>query len=87
MEVKETEVYLTNGVIMLCLKSPEFKEFVSASAKRHINHDWGEVDKEDQERNNRLPDEALSEYTHKGGLKIWVKSENGFIIVLLPKEY
>lgn len=84
-----TRIISTDGIRKLTAKSWNFKRFVDASVARHINHDWGDTPDEDKELNEQHPDEAMSTYVYRETekIEIWVKSENGDIIVLLPCEY
>ncbi len=79
---------VTEGISRLMVeKSERFTEFISDSVVRHLNHDWGKTDKYDAALNNQYPESAMSTYVSDDGVKIWVKSENGYIVVLLPSEY
>ena len=64
-----------------------FKKFVDSSVARHINHDWGDTPDEDKALNEQYPESAMSTYKYGEKTEIWVKSENGDIIVLFPSEY
>lgn len=83
-------IITTDGIRKLTAKSWNFKRFVDKSVTRHINHDWGDTPDEDKELNEQFPDEAMSTYVFEDNQKnitVWVKSENGNIIILLPCEY
>ncbi len=84
---ERVKVIMTPGIKSLILKSKKFTEFVAESLTRHINHDWGELDREDKAMNDQDPETAMSVYTYREKLTIWVKSENGYIVVLLPNEH
>lgn len=61
---------------------------------RHERCDWGELDDEDKERNERSFEakqgRVMSEYTHEGK-KIWIFTEfagsENITTILTPKEY
>lgn len=83
-------VVLTDGIKKLILKSDKFTVFITECLEKHINHDWGNTPDEDKEINEQFPDEAMSTYVYEDNQKnitVWVKSENGNIIILLPCEY
>ncbi|MDE6388944.1 MAG: hypothetical protein K2L82_14180 [Lachnospiraceae bacterium] len=84
---ERVKVIMTPGIKSLILESENFTEFVAKSVARHINHDWGELDSEDKAMNDQDPEMAMSAYTYRDELTIWVKSENGYIVVLLPSEH
>lgn len=87
MTEEKQKIYITPGIKALILESEDFTKFVAESVNRHINHDWGDTYDEDKELNERYPESAMSTYRYSESLEIWVKSENGYIIVLLPSEY
>lgn len=60
--------------------------------KRHITGDWGEVDEEDFQENERsLVDgcRLLSAYTLSTGTKLWIitEADRSVTTILLPSEY
>ncbi len=59
---------------------------------RHVTGDWGELDEEDKEENERSVQEGLrilSAYTTSAGDKIWIITEwdRSVTTLLLPSEY
>lgn len=59
---------------------------------RHVNGDWGDLDKEDIETNNQalqVGDRLLSAYHTLGGTKFWIitEADRSVTTVLLPDEY
>jgi hypothetical protein len=59
---------------------------------RHVKGDWGDLDGDDKEANDRSVEEGtriLSAYILKTGVKVWVISEadRGSTCLLLPEEY
>jgi len=62
-------------------------EFVS----RHVAADWGEVDAEDWQTNDRAlreGDRLLSAYTSPGGIRLWIitEADRAATTVLLPED-
>lgn len=58
---------------------------------RHVRGDWGDVDREDWERNNAAIDEGsriISTYQTAAG-RIWIitEADRAVTTVLLPSEY
>lgn len=83
-------VYMTVGIKAKMEEDPSYIPFVTESVARHIKGDWGDTCPEDQEVNNECPGSAMSTYYKEPGnedSKIWVKSEDGHVIALLPSEY
>lgn len=78
---------VTCGIKAMIDQNPAFAEFVSKSVHRHTNHDWGDTYDEDKVLNDADPESAMSTYRFTDDVKIWVKSEDGHIIVLFPSEY
>ena len=59
---------------------------------RHAAGDWGELDEEDRQENERsLTDDCrlLSAYSLKDGTKIWIitEADRSSTTILLPEEY
>jgi hypothetical protein len=59
---------------------------------RHANGDWGDLDREDNEANNRALKERgrlLSAYHSKVGDKFWIitEADRSVTTVLLPEDY
>ena len=80
-------IIATVGIRELTSKSWDFKRFVDKSVTRHINHDWGDTPDEDKAINEQYPESAMSTYKYSEKTEIWVRSENGNIVVLFPSEY
>lgn len=64
----------------------QFYKFVNSAIKKYINHNWGDTPDEDKVLNDLHPESAMSLYTYDEKTEIWVKTENGNIIVLFPSE-
>jgi hypothetical protein len=59
---------------------------------RHSTGDWGELDHEDWQANNRALREGarlLSAYSLRSGLRVWVitEADRSATTLLLPEEY
>lgn len=85
--VTKIEATVTCGIKAMIDQNPAFAEFVGVCVNRHVNHDWGDTYDEDKELNDAEPESAMSTYHFTDEVKIWVKSEDGHIIVLFPSEY
>ena len=60
--------------------------------QRHLNGDWGEVDKKDAAENElsvRLHFRILSAYRTNKGVRLWVitEADRSSTTILLPEEY
>ncbi len=67
-------------------------EDILRGIQRHQAGDWGEVDHEDREANNRALEEGarlFSVYHSERGVKFWIITEAGrqATTVLLPEDY
>ena len=59
---------------------------------RHVKGDWGELDEDDRQGNERSLREGyrlLSSYTSKSGTKFWIitEADRSVTTVLLPEDY
>ena len=80
-------ILYTMGISMKIKSEKEFLKFVTDSIVRHASGDWGDLDQEDKECNDRNPSSAMSTYVFDEDNKIWIKTEMDRIIVLFPEEY
>lgn len=60
--------------------------------RRHITGDWGELDEDDQQENQRSLQDGcrlLSAYQLRDGRRIWVitEADRSSTTILLPEEY
>ncbi len=60
--------------------------------RRHVCGDWGELDNEDRQENERSVSAGfrlLSAYTLSDGIRIWVitEADRSSTCILLPEEY
>lgn len=60
--------------------------------RRHVVGDWGELDEEDRQENERSVSDGcrlLSAYTTSTGIRIWIitEADRSATTLLLPSEY
>jgi hypothetical protein len=68
------------------------KTDIDAALQRHVIGDWGDLDDEDKEVNDRAPAEGtriLSAYQAANGTKFWIitEADRSVTTVLLPEDY
>ena len=81
------EIVATPGVLN-AVSSNE----ITASLRRHLQGDWGELDPEDIRANNRALEtegRLVSAYTTAEGTKFWIitEADRFTTTILLPSEY
>jgi len=91
------QIVATRGVYDLARKNADFAEFIAKSLSRHVKGDWGDVNDEDKQTNNRALKQGtrlLSAYNDgrfpKNGIAtIWIitESDRSVTTVLFPDEY
>lgn len=64
-----------------------FEEFLSMAVLQFMTKQWGEVEPEEAEHNNKNPQAAIRAYVFQGEVKVYVKAENGAVRVFLPEEW
>jgi len=90
-------VVATRGVYDLAEENPDFGQFVQKCLNRHVKGDWGDVDEEDKQTNNRAlkrGDRLLSAYNdasfpQRGVATIWIitEADRSATTILFPDEY
>ena len=86
-------IYVTDGVNEKLLEDAEFSFFVSHSLERHQIGDWGDLDEEDKEMNNRAlrhsDDRLFSKYCFDTNTSIYIITEwdRSCTTILFPDEY
>ena len=65
---------------------------IVVALRRHASGDWGDVDEEDHESNDKAfqhDDRLLSVYHTSGGTKFWIITEwdRSVTTILLPEDY
>ena len=88
---------MTRGVNDAVAKNTEFAKFILICLSRYRHCDWGDLDTEDKQANNRaLEDEQriIAAYRLPKGIKgpaekIWIITEwdRSFTTILWPSEY
>ena len=68
------------------------QEELQTALTRHASGDWGALDKEDRDANDRALAEGtrlLSAYESKNGIRFWIITEwnRSVTTILLPEEY
>ncbi len=48
-----SQIVATRGVFDLACENPDFARFIQESLSRHVKGDWGDVDDEDKQTNDR----------------------------------
>lgn len=80
-------VEMTEGVREEMQIREGFEEFLAMCVLRHMTKDWGEVEPEEAEHNNKNPMAAISTYTFRNEIKVYIKAEDGVLRAFLPEEY
>ena len=67
------------------------QQVIAGLVSRHVAADWGEVDAEDWQTNDRAlreGDRLLSAYTSPGGIRLWIitEADRSATTVLLPED-
>lgn len=87
------KLYATNGVNELVEKDKDFARFVVDSFQRHLNGDWGDLDREDKRLNERAlakgNDRLFSRYNYNNEVSIYIITEwdRSATTILFPEEY
>ena len=91
------QIVASRGVFDLACKNPEFAQFIQKSLNRHVKGDWGDVDEEDKQSNDRALKQdtrLLSAYNDdrfpkNGVATIWIitEADRGATTILFPDEY
>lgn len=82
----------TRAVAETCKENLKFAEEISAAVKRYLNRDWGDLDTEDKEMNDRAviagDDRILAVYhTCKGKIYIITEWDRSYTTILFAEEY
>ncbi len=91
------QIVATRGVFDLACENPEFAHFIQKSLNRHVKGDWGDVDEEDKQNNDKALKQGtrlLSAYkddrfTQNGVATIWIitEADRSVTTILFPDEY
>ena len=68
------------------------REDIDAAIARHVCGDWGSLDDDDKDANNRALEQGtrlLSAYESKQGIRFWIITEwdRSVTTILLPEDY
>ena len=64
-----------------------FEEFLSMAVLQFMTKQWGEVEPEEAEHNNKNPQAAIGAYVFQDEIKVYIKADNGAVRVFLPEEW
>ena len=91
------QIVASRGVYDLACQNPDFAQFVQKSLNRHVKGNWGDMDDEDKQTNDRAlkgygrlfsayNDERFPKY---GVATIWIitESDRSATTILFPDEY
>ena len=91
------QIVATRGVYDLASENPDFAQFIQKSLNRHVKGDWGDVDGEDKQTNDRALKQGtrlLSAYNDDrfpkhGVATIWIitEADRSATTILFPDEY
>ncbi|AII60895.1 hypothetical protein [Dehalococcoides mccartyi] len=91
------QIVASRGIFDLACDNPEFAQFIQKSLNRHVKGDWGDVDDEDKQTNDRALKQGtrlLSAYNDdrfpKNGIAtIWIitEADRSATTILFPDEY
>ncbi len=82
----------TRAVAETCKENLQFEEEVTTVVKRYLNRDWGDLDPEDKEMNDRAvitgDDRILAAYhTCEGKIYIITEWDRSYTTILFADEY
>lgn len=86
-------VMATPGVIQALYESDQGPGQAIVMLSRHAHGDWGDLDDEDRESNDRAAslggERILSSYNLDGGGRLWIitEADRSATTLLLPEEY
>ena len=91
------QIVATRGVYDLACQNPDFARFIQESLNLHVKGDWGDLDAEDKETNDRAvkeDDRLLSAYNDErfpkdGVATIWIitEADRSATTILFPDDY
>ncbi len=93
MKFKYGKLYATKGVDEMVGNDKNFAKFVVDSVQRHLNGDWGDLDREDKRLNERAlakgNDRLFSRYNYNDDVSIYIITERdrSATTILFPEEY
>ena len=86
------KIFITRGVDTMATHNSIFADFVNKSFKKHCNGDWGDLNQEDQQTNEKAllnGDTLLSKYNFDNNTSIYIITEwdRSSTTILFPNEY
>lgn len=87
MEAMNWHIETSDGIKQEMQIREGFEEFLSMAVLRFMTKQWGEVEPEEVEHNNKNPQAATGAYIFQDEIKVYVKAENGAVRVFLPEEW
>ena len=91
------QIVASRGVYDLACQNPDFAGFIQKSLNRHVKGDWGDLDSEDKQANDRSLKEGtrlLSAYNddrfpQHGVATVWIitEADRSATTILFPDEY
>ena len=87
METMNWHIEKSDGIVEEMNVREGFTEFLSMAVLQFMTKQWGEVEPEEAEHNNKNPQAATGAYIFQDEIKVYVKAENGAVRVFLPEEW
>lgn len=86
MKNMDWNIEKTEGILEEMRVREGFKEFLAMAVLCFMLKDWGEVDPEDADHNNKNPMSAIGAYMYHDEIKVYIKAEDGCLRAFLPEE-
>lgn len=83
-------IFATPSVVDLMEENQKFNDFVMESLTKHHSGNWGDLEQEDKDENDRaLANGRRILSAYKGKEKIWIitEADRSVTTILLPSEY
>lgn len=87
LEAMNWHIEKSDGIVEEMNVREGFTEFLAMAVLQFMTKQWGEVEPEEAEHNNKNPQAAIGAYTFQGEIKVYVKAENGAVRAFLPEEW
>ena len=87
LETMNWHIEKSDGIVEEMNVREGFTEFLAMAVLQFMTKQWGEVEPEEAEHNNKNPQAAIGAYMFQGEIKVYVKAENGAVRVFLPEEW
>jgi len=86
LEAMNWHIEKSEGIVEEMNVREGFMEFLTMAVLQFMTKQWGIVETEDAERNDKNPQAAIGAYMFQDEIKVYVKAENGYVRVFLPEE-